>query len=193
MSSRLVLLALGLVLLGAPAAAQPAPADATSRIIQGLCPPGVTCRGIRVGSPTPAAPTAPAAESPTFAIQPAVTAPPDRPAVALMVTFPTGSAAITPPAEQVLQALGEALASPDLARYRFRIEGHTDTVGDAARNQALSERRAAAVRDFLVRRYRIPAARLETVGLGETQLAVPTGDNVAEPQNRRVQVLNLGG
>lgn len=190
--SRRALLALALVPLAAPAGAQQ-PADATSRIIQGLCPPGVTCRGIRIGNPEAAAPTTPGAESPVLAVQPATTAPPNQPAVALMVTFPTGSAAITPAAEQVLRALGEALASPDLSRYRFRIEGHTDTVGDAAANQALSERRAAAVRDYLVRRFRIPPARLETVGLGETQLAVQTGDNVAEPRNRRVQVLNLGG
>jgi outer membrane protein OmpA-like peptidoglycan-associated protein len=115
------------------------------------------------------------------------------PSVSLTVTFPTGSATLTPHAEQVLAPLGRALSSAELAPFRFRIEGHTDTVGDAAANQVLSGRRAAAVRQHLIERYGVVGSRLEAVGLGELRPAVATPDNTAEPRNRRVQVVNLDG
>ena len=88
--------------------------------------------------------------------------------------------------------LGQALASPALAPYRFRIEGHTDTVGDDAMNRDLSQRRAEAVRAYLMGRYGVAPERLEAVGLGESQLLIPTPDNRPEARNRRVQVLNIG-
>ena len=90
-------------------------------------------------------------------------------------------------------SVGEALNSPQLANYRFRIEGHTDTVGDAGSNQALSERRAAAVRAYLIQRFGVRPERLEAVGLGESQLLVPTPDETPNQNNRRVQVVTLEG
>jgi OOP family OmpA-OmpF porin len=152
---------------------------------------------------TPALPrAAPAAPAQTAASRPAV-APPrvvpvaretttDAPSVSITVTFTTGSATLTSEAERALAPLGRALASPDLAPYRFRIEGHTDSVGDAAVNQALSERRAAAVREHLTRVYGVDAARLVAVGFGSSQLLVSTPPQVAEARNRRVQVVNIG-
>jgi outer membrane protein OmpA-like peptidoglycan-associated protein len=150
-------------------------------------PLGGPTRGIRPVSP--AAPTTPAAPAAVVAPQPR---PPAAPSVNLTVTFGSGSATLTPQAMRTLDELGKALASPDLAAFRFRVEGHTDTVGDDAMNQALSERRAAAVVQYLVSRFGIPAERLQAVGLGESQPLVQTGDQVNEPRNRRVQVVNLG-
>jgi outer membrane protein OmpA-like peptidoglycan-associated protein len=185
-----------------PALAQTDPG--AQRLIEMLRPgmsPSGTTRGLRLpaepppaGSPAPAA-AAPAAAAPREAavIRQETTAPAGVPAVSLTVTFATGSSALSPQAEQTLATLGRALASPDLAPFRFRIEGHTDTVGTSDQNQDLSRRRAETVRDFLVGRFGISAARLEAVGLGETQLLVPTPDQTPEARNRRVQVLNLGG
>ncbi len=116
----------------------------------------------------------------------------DAPSAAITVTFASGSAVITPDGERALAPLGRALSSQDLAAFRFRIEGHTDTVGDPATNQALSERRAAAVRDYLVTRFNVAPDRLVAVGLGETQLLVPTPDETSNARNRRVQVVNIG-
>jgi outer membrane protein OmpA-like peptidoglycan-associated protein len=200
-----ILAALAL-LLALPAAAQPAPSAEAGRIIDSLM------RGIRVpdAEPPPADPSAqppagqppaggqqasPAPATPEAAREVAAgtTAPPGVPAVSVTVTFASGSARLSPAAERALAPLGEALASAALAPYRFRIEGHTDTVGPAAMNLELSEQRAAAVRDFLVGRYGVAPARLEAVGRGEAQPLVPTGDEVDEQRNRRVQVLNLGG
>jgi OOP family OmpA-OmpF porin len=175
-----------LVLLAAAPAEAQAPDPVADSIVRNLT------RGLRIPGQGDAV-TAPVTPlDPRGPVQAGTTAPPDRPAVSLMVTFATGSAQLTPQAEAVLASLARALATPALARSRFRIEGHTDTVGDAALNQALSDRRAEAVRDLLVRRHGIDAARLETLGLGESMLLVPTGDGRAEPRNRRVQVVNLG-
>ena len=75
----------------------------------------------------------------------------------------------------------------------MRIEGHTDTTGDDQTNLALSQRRAAAVVDYLASRYGVDRARLIAVGMGKGGLAVPTPDQTAEPRNRRVVVINLDG
>ena len=196
-------------LAAVPAAGQPAVQD----LIQGLQPEAGQRRGIRVpAAPPPSlpAPSLPAPSLPAQAVPtpPAAatampkpegdpltttTAPPGVAAVALTVTFATGSARLTPAAEQVLENLGRALTSPQLAPFRFRVEGHTDTVGAPAMNQALSDQRAAAVRDWLLRRHGIDPRRLEAIGFGEQQLLVPTRDETPEPRNRRVQVLNIGG
>ena len=72
------------------------------------------------------------------------------------------------------------------------VKGHTDTVGSAEANQILSERRAAAVRDYLINKFGVDPSRLVAVGLGQTQLLVPTPDNTPNAQNRRVQVVNIG-
>jgi outer membrane protein OmpA-like peptidoglycan-associated protein len=150
--------------------------------------PGAT-RGIRIpGQQPPSAPAVPA----TPAAQRTTTAPPGTAAASIMLRFATGSATLTPEAERSLDELGRALASPDLAPYRFRIEGHTDTVGSPESNQALSERRAFAVLDYLTTRHGVSAARLESIGLGESQPLVATPDESAEARNRRVQIINLG-
>ena len=194
---------------GAPAAiAQSDPA--ALQLIERLRPQaGGQTRGIRVPGAQPESPSqpapaaagtaAPATAAPvTSRPAPAVARPPvrettaDAPSASITVTFASGSAMLTPDAERALAPLGRALNSQDLAGFRFRIEGHTDTVGDSASNQSLSERRAAAVRDFLIQRYGVSAARLEAVGLGETQLLVPTPDETANARNRRVQVVNIG-
>ena len=71
-------------------------------------------------------------------------------------------------------------------RERFVIEGHTDAVGSDASNQALSRQRAAAIKKALTTYYVIPAQNLQTIGLGERYLKIPTAE--AEQENRRVSV-----
>ncbi|WP_144299526.1 OmpA family protein [Elioraea rosea] len=199
------------LLLGAPASAQRSDPSA-NEIIDALRPkPGQfqpATRGIRpvpqqnaappasqpaAATPSPGTPPPPAAVSPPAQMAAPAIAPAEAPAISLTVQFATGSAGLTPQATRVLDELGKALMSEDLRPYRFRIEGHTDTVGSTALNQALSERRASAVRSYLASNFGVETSRLVAVGLGETRLAVPTGDNVDEPQNRRVQIVNIGG
>jgi len=112
--------------------------------------------------------------------------------VNLTVNFPNGSAELTPEAMASLDSLGHALSSNDLASYRFRIEGHTDTVGSKEYNRSLSERRAEAVVNYIVSKYGVQASRLQAIGMGEEGLLVATPEQTPEPRNRRVQVINLG-
>jgi outer membrane protein OmpA-like peptidoglycan-associated protein len=119
-------------------------------------------------------------------------APVSAPSVNLTVNFQNGSAELTPDAMRTLDELGAALSSPALSSFRFRIEGHTDTVGSSSYNLSLSQQRAARVAEYLERKFGVTAARLEAVGRGQQAPLVQTGDQVAEPRNRRVQVINLG-
>lgn len=159
-------------------------------------------RGIRPiestpeGSPRPAStPQSPRVRTATTgaAVHPraANQAAPER-AIDLIIPFRTGSADLTPQAARKLDQLGVALSSAELAAYRFRIEGHTDTVGQRDANQTLSERRARTVADYLEEKFGISQSRLEPVGMGQDHPAVPTGDQVPEERNRRVQVVNIG-
>ena len=177
--------------LAAPALSTPAVAAETAptpaQIVKGLTPTKggpPTTRGIRIvnGGGAATAGARPAAASV------------GRPAsVSLTVEFATGSAALTAQARHTLDALGKALNDPKLAGDKFRIEGHTDTVGSAAGNLALSQHRAERVAQYLEDRFSIPAARLTPVGMGEQGLAVATPPQTPNAANRRVVVVNLGG
>ena len=109
----------------------------------------------------------------------------------LRVTFPFDSAEITPEARQTLDVLAEALMDDRLTADRFEIAGHTDGVGNENYNASLSERRAQAVVNYLSDNYGIPRDRLLGRGYGETYLADP--EDPGDPDNRRVEILNLGG
>ena len=141
-------------LLAPVSSGQAADTPDASQIIKSLTPDAggtMVTRGIRMGGQPPGA-TTPGA--------PAGAAGMARPAEAnLNVPFVSGSAAISPAAGRVLDQLGEALSSPKLADYKFRVEGHTDTVGAPEMNKALSEQRAASVADYLVTKFNIVAAR----------------------------------
>ncbi len=71
-------------------------------------------------------------------------------------------------------------------REVFLIEGHTDAVGSDPYNDKLSKARAEAVKKALSTYYVIPAKNLQTVGLGERYLKIPTAE--AEQENRRVSI-----
>lgn len=68
------------------------------------------------------------------------------------------------------------------------VVGHTDAVGTDAFNDALARRRADTMRDALIGRGVSPAD-VVAVGRGKRELLVPTPDGVAEPRNRRVEIV----
>ena len=102
------------------------------------------------------------------------------------VYFDFDSAALKPKAIEQLKPLGEALSSADLGSGRYLIMGHTDAKGSAAYNQTLSEKRAASVRKYLVKRFLLQPDALVSIGLGETQLKRPSEPNAGI--NRRVEI-----
>jgi outer membrane protein OmpA-like peptidoglycan-associated protein len=72
--------------------------------------------------------------------------------------------------------------------HEISIIGHTDTVGTDEYNMILSSARAQAVRDTLLS-HGIRSSQIELRYHGKRDPAVPTGDNVREPRNRRVEVV----
>jgi outer membrane protein OmpA-like peptidoglycan-associated protein len=103
------------------------------------------------------------------------------------IYFDTGSDGIRQESAPTLKEIGTMLK--EHADLKLTIEGHTDNVGKAESNQTLSEKRAAAVRQYLIDNHQIDGARLEAKGLGQTK---PVGSNdTAEgrQQNRRVELV----
>jgi outer membrane protein OmpA-like peptidoglycan-associated protein len=108
----------------------------------------------------------------------------------MRIQFEFGSAKLTDSAKAVLNELGAALQSDQLAAYQFSLVGHTDAVGSDAANLKLSQARAASVKDYLIGQFHIDAARLEASGVGESDLADPGDPN--NGVNRRVVITNIG-
>jgi outer membrane protein OmpA-like peptidoglycan-associated protein len=108
--------------------------------------------------------------------------------VNLYVNFEFNSAELTSDARITLDQLGTALRDPKLAAFSFVIAGHTDAVGGDEFNQKLSERRAEAVRNYMIARCGIAANRLSAKGYGKSQLLDP--EHPEDGVNRRVQIIN---
>ena len=68
------------------------------------------------------------------------------------------------------------------------VVGHTDLVGTHVANDVLSRQRAELIRNELIR-LGVPAANIQVVARGKREPVVPTADGVAEPRNRRVEVV----
>jgi len=104
------------------------------------------------------------------------------------IFFDTGSDRIRPESTPTLKEITAMLqAHPDL---KLTIEGHTDNTGQAAANQALSEKRAAAVKTYLVQQG-IAGARLESRGLGQARPATANDTSEGRQQNRRVELVKI--
>jgi OmpA-OmpF porin, OOP family len=99
------------------------------------------------------------------------------------ILFDTGSDRIRPESTPTLKEIVGMLK--EHGSLRLMIEGHTDNVGQAASNQALSEKRAAAVKAHLVGQG-IDAARLQSVGKGQSEPAGSNETPEGRQNNRRV-------
>ena len=105
--------------------------------------------------------------------------------------FASGSAAIAPEQARSLSLVGNTMRQliADDPRTVFLIEGHTDAVGDASYNLALSDRRAETVALALTEYFDVPPENMITQGYGESALRVQTP--LAEQANRRAVVRNI--
>ncbi|WP_434289163.1 OmpA family protein [Celeribacter sp. SCSIO 80788] len=104
------------------------------------------------------------------------------------VTFASGSAAISPSEAEELAALGRAMREAIAANPRevFLVEGHTDAVGAATMNLALSDRRAESLALALTEYFDVPPENMVVQGYGERYLKVQTIE--ADRSNRRAAV-----
>jgi OmpA-OmpF porin, OOP family len=118
------------------------------------------------------------------ALKPAAAPAPAKPSD-FLVFFDWDKYNLTPEAMKII-ADAVAAAKKEGAKS-IRVVGHTDTSGSPAYNLRLSERRANAVAQQMIK-LGIPATSITTVGKGEEDLLVPTKDGVREPQNRRAAI-----
>ena len=99
--------------------------------------------------------------------------------------FASGSATLTPGAQAEISKLAKWLN--DHPGRAVRIEGHTDSVGEAAKNQKLSDRRAQAVLKSLAKDG-VQSQRVKAIGFGETKPVASNATEDGRRANRRVEV-----
>jgi outer membrane protein OmpA-like peptidoglycan-associated protein len=104
----------------------------------------------------------------------------------LSIHFMTGSDEIMEGSYFVLDALGETMTS--FGNTFLQIEGNTDSRGSAATNLTLSQRRAEAVRKYLVKNFQLPDARFVTKGYGDTRPVASNKDEDGRAMNRRTDI-----
>ena len=102
------------------------------------------------------------------------------------IHFDTGKASIQPDSETILSEIAKLLQQN--ADLNLRVDGHTDNQGNAAANQALSDKRAQAVVGWLTA-HNVPAGRLTAKGLGHTQPVADNSSEVGRAKNRRVELV----
>jgi len=108
------------------------------------------------------------------------------PPIAMEVHFDTGSATISSKDAPTLDNFAGVVKN-GFTNYSFEIQGHTDSTGGDKENQSLSERRAAAVRDYLVKKHGIDASKLSAKGYGTSTPIASNETPEGRTQNRRVQ------
>ncbi|HWW20654.1 MAG TPA: OmpA family protein [Steroidobacteraceae bacterium] len=104
------------------------------------------------------------------------------------IQFEFNSDQLTPQGKLDLDTFGEALIT-DLRNSGVALEGHTDAIGADDYNMDLSERRAAAAKQYLIDSFGIAASRLSTVGMGKDNPIASNGDEAGRSKNRRVDFI----
>jgi outer membrane protein OmpA-like peptidoglycan-associated protein len=197
-TARYTALLAGLAMLGCASLAHAQSASET-QIFEALKPKGVT-RGLSIGAPAPAA----VSEESAFIDSLRSRAPrtystlernklaeisSTQPSIDLDIPFDFNSTTVGPKAVSAVKSLGAALARPEMKGGTFLIAGHTDGKGSDEFNLKLSERRAEAVKQYLVENFNLAPESLLIVGYGESRLKAPS--NPLANENRRVQATNL--
>ena len=99
--------------------------------------------------------------------------------------FDTGASQLQPGAYDRMRTLATTLKN--YPQSQVIIKGHTDSTGDNARNQRLSEDRADRVRTFLISEG-VQSSRISAIGFGETMPVASNSTEAGRAQNRRVEV-----
>jgi len=139
--------------------------------------------GVEKPAPMAAVPAAMPAPMPAPAPKPVAQAPIAK---SYLVFFDFNKSDITAEAGKIITAAATNAKSSNATS--IQLTGHTDTTGSDKYNQALSLRRANAVKAVLIKQG-IPADEISVIGKGKSEPLVQTKDGVREPQNRRLQIL----
>ena len=114
-----------------------------------------------------------------------------RPRIDLHINFEFDSARLTRDGREQAEQLGEALLTivDDEGAAGWLLVGHTDARGARSYNQALSVRRARALRAYLIDDFGFDARDIDVDGKGEDELLDPETTEAAHSVNRRVEVV----
>jgi outer membrane protein OmpA-like peptidoglycan-associated protein len=112
-------------------------------------------------------------------------APKEEKAVVRSINFDSGSDRVPPAAVAMLQTLADEITAKPFSKVY--VEGHTDSVGSADANRRLSLRRAQGVRQWLITKGKIPADKIEALGVGEDSPIADNGNFQGRALNRRVE------
>jgi len=106
------------------------------------------------------------------------------------IYFSFNSDVIREESQPTLKDIAEVLRRhPD---WKLGVNGHTDGIGNNQFNIDLSKRRAAAVKDALVKQYGVEPARLATAGFGKSQPKDTNESLEGRARNRRVELVRVG-
>jgi outer membrane protein OmpA-like peptidoglycan-associated protein len=111
-----------------------------------------------------------------------------QPLILAGVNFDTAKATIRPESFSRLDTVVDFMVHKKSARVE--ISGHTDNVGDAKANKALSEKRAQACRNYIVSKG-IDKKRLDAVGFGDEHPLAPNDSDEGRQKNRRIEAKEL--
>jgi outer membrane protein OmpA-like peptidoglycan-associated protein len=103
--------------------------------------------------------------------------------------FAVGKSEITPENDDLLAKVQKGIAA--FGKPQVVVEGHTDATGSVQKNEALSQSRAEAVRQYLLANYSVQADRITAVGFGSTRPIAANDTADGRAQNRRIDVIVL--
>jgi outer membrane protein OmpA-like peptidoglycan-associated protein len=103
------------------------------------------------------------------------------------IQFPVGQATLSPDNYTLLSKVQQAIAT--FGQPAVTVEGHTDSTGSAQMNQELSQKRAEAVKTYLVANKTLPANRIRAAGYGPDRPLAPNTTTEGRAMNRRIDVL----
>jgi OmpA-OmpF porin, OOP family len=109
-----------------------------------------------------------------------------HPVTETAVHFAFAKAVLTAKDKEELDEIGSQV--PSVKNYIVQIEGRTDSVGNADYNYDLSQRRAAAVTQYLASKYGVPPHKIFIIGLGKDQPVDKNTTSRGRAENRRVDV-----
>ncbi|WP_018628128.1 OmpA family protein [Niabella aurantiaca] len=105
------------------------------------------------------------------------------------ILFDVNKDLIKPVSFNIIGEIGEAMQQN--SGLKILIIGHTDSDGDAAANKTLSEKRALAVKNYIVNKYKIAFSRIQTEGKGEVLSIASNTTAEGKAKNRRVEFIKL--
>lgn len=109
--------------------------------------------------------------------------------IGLPINFDFNSSTLNERSLSYVKQIGVMMNMEKMQHEKIMIIGHTDASGSETYNSSLSQMRAKAVKDYLVKNYQIAAERIDTTGKGEQEPL--KGRNPLDPMNRRVEIFRI--